>query len=64
MTEKIQITIEDLDDIQKVLIALDNLFRTLLNHYIDTEWNKLSLVVVSCSVYFGRLHQLIGCKEK
>jgi len=65
MTEKrkISIIIDDLDDIQKVLVALDNLFRSLLEYYIDTDLSKLSLFVISCGVYFGKLLTLLGYKE-
>lgn len=61
---KISITIDDLDDVKKVLIGLDNLFRSLLVYYIDNDLNKLSLLVFSCSVYFGKLLRLLGYREE
>jgi len=66
MTEKrkINIQIEDLDDVNKVLIAIDNLLRTILEYYIDTDWHKLQIIVMSCSAYFGNILRQLGYKEE
>jgi hypothetical protein len=61
---KVSITIDDLDDTKIVFEAIDNLFRTLICHYIDTDFDKLNLFVVSMSVYFGKLLGLLGYREE
>lgn len=62
MTEKksITITITDLDDLDKVWVALDNLFRTIIIYYIDNDFDKLNRLVLSVSVYFGKMLKLLG----
>jgi len=61
---KVSITIDDLDDTKIVFEAIDNLFHTLICHYIDTDFDKLNLFVVSMSVYFGKLLGLLGYREE
>jgi hypothetical protein len=60
----INIHIEDLDDLDKLWVALDNLFRQILEYYIDTDFEKLVKFVLSCSVYFGKLLNILGYSEK
>jgi len=66
MKEKITITIEDLDDLKTVAIALENLFKIILEYYIDKDDELLSFewFILSCSIYFGKLLALMGYDEK
>ena len=63
MKEKLAIIIEDLDDIQKVLMSLDLLFQKLIYYYLDKDLNKLRLLVVCVSFYFGELLKMIGYRD-
>lgn len=68
MKEKrsITITIGDLDDLKDVSIALENLFKTILEYYIDKddELKSFEWFILSCSVYFGKLLTLMGYDDK
>ena len=63
MKEKIQITIKDLDDMQNVLRSLELLFKKLILYYADKDVNKLTALVMSCSVYFGQILRKLGYSE-
>lgn len=62
MKKRINITIEDLDNLKNVSIALENLFKTILEYYIDKndELKSFEWFILSCSVYFGKLLTLMG----
>ena len=62
----ITITISDVDNVHATLVSLDNLFRTLLEHYIDKEDDFISLdiMTLACANYFGEVLKLIGFSEK
>jgi hypothetical protein len=66
MKEKITITIDDLDNLKSVSIVLENLFKTILEYYIDKddELKSFEWFILSCSVYFGKLLTLMGYDEK
>jgi hypothetical protein len=64
MKEKINITIENIDDLQSVLKSLELLFEKLILYYSDTDLQKLSNLILSCSVYFGRVLRLLGYTEE
>lgn len=64
MNEKIQITIQNLDDMKNVLTSLELLFSKLIYYYLNKDINKLSIFVLSCSVYFGRILQILGWNNK
>lgn len=67
MTEKrsIKITITDINDVNKVLESLDVLFRTILEHYIDkSDGKSFSTLIVTISVYCGRLLKFLGYEDK
>jgi len=66
MKEKraINITISNLDDLNSVLNALDNLFKSLLLYYVDKGEDKnIEILVLSASVYFGTLLKGLGYDE-
>jgi len=60
MKERITITIKDLDDIQSVLESLELLFTKLIYYYEEKDMNKLITLVLSCSVWFGKILQILG----
>ena len=61
---ELSIHITDLNDLNKVLEALDNIFRTLILHYTDTNEKNAKVFIVSIAVYFGELMRLLGWNEK
>ena len=65
MTEKerITITIEDLDNIQKVLESLQLLFSKLVIYYSKKDESKLMTLVINCGAYFGKLLVMLGYNE-
>ena len=63
MKEKIQITIENLDDIQNVLKSLELLFQKLIIYYSDKDEEKVNILVLSCSVWFGKMMRILGYDE-
>ena len=63
MKEKITITIENLDDIQSVSKSLTLLFQKLIYYYPEKDLHNLNILVLSCSVYFGKILQLLGYME-
>lgn len=64
MKRKLIIAIDDLDDLKNVLTALDNLFRTLICYYLDNDIDKLNTLVMTCSIYFGKILGLLGYKSE
>lgn len=61
---RVSIIIENLDDTHNVLIALDNLFKTIIEYYIDKEnLNSLAQFILTCSVYFGGLLTTLGYND-
>jgi hypothetical protein len=63
MKERITITIKDLDDIQNVLKSLELLFTKLIYYYEEKDMNKLITLVLSCSVWFGKILQILGINK-
>jgi hypothetical protein len=64
-TRRVSIVIEDLGDINKVLVALENLFKTLIDYYIEKEdLTLLASFVLACSSYFGHLLMILGYNEE
>jgi hypothetical protein len=64
--EKREITIKitDLNDVNKVLHALESLFKTLIDYYTEKEELKsLSYFILACSIYFGNLLTILGFDE-
>lgn len=61
MKEKksVSITITDVDDFEKVCDSLDNLFRTILLHYADTNMDKANFLIISCAYYFNEMANLL-----
>jgi hypothetical protein len=64
MKEKIQITIDNLDDIQSVLRSIELLFQKLIYYYGDNDVKKLYTLVLSCSVWFGKVLRILGYTEE
>lgn len=64
MKEKIQITIKDLDDINNVLESLELLFQKLVYYYAEKDIKKLGILILSCSVYFGKMLGIMGYTEE
>ena len=60
----VRIFISDLDDLDKVLASLEKLMRTIMNHYIDTDINKLKGFCTSFYNYFYYLVFGIKGNEK
>jgi hypothetical protein len=65
MTEKraINIQITDLDDRVKVFLALEKLFKTILDYYLTKQTDDLEIFILSASYYFGTLLKWIGYNE-
>jgi len=63
MKEKIQITIEDLDNIYGVLNSLELLFTKLIYYYAEKDLRNLNVLVLTCSVYFGQIFRMLGFDE-
>lgn len=64
MKRKLIITFTDLDDIQKVLSSLEKLFKEILLYYEETDTNKLEIMIMSISAYFGQLLRIGGYEEE
>jgi len=61
MTEKVAITINNLDDFKGVTIALDNLFKRIFAHYVSrNDMNTAIKFVMTCAVYFGVILNELG----
>jgi len=58
----INITISDLDDLQKVLTAIGNLLKEVLMHYSeeDKDLEGFRTIVLSVATYVGTICQLMG----
>ena len=57
----ITVTISDINDEEKVLKALTNLFSEMFTYYINTgQQDKVYAIAMSCGVYFGQLLRMIG----
>ena len=58
----INITISDLDDLQKVLTAIGNLLREVLMHYSeeDKDLEGFRTIVLSINTYIGTICQAMG----
>jgi hypothetical protein len=63
MTEKVTITIHNLDDVREVLKSLELLFQKLVYYYAEKDLNNLRIVVLSCAVWFGMVCQKLGYDE-
>jgi len=63
MKEKIQITIENLDDLQGVLKSIELLFQKLIYYYAEHDLKSLNTLVLSCSVWFGKVLRMLGYTE-
>ena len=63
MKQKIQITIDNLDDMQSVLRSIELLFQKLIDYYAEHDLKKLITLVLSCSVWFGKVLQILGYSE-
>jgi hypothetical protein len=63
MKEKIKITLEDLDDIKKVLKSVQLLFQLLIDYYVKTNIKNLKTLIYGCGVYFGKLLTVLGYDE-
>ena len=64
MKEKINIIIEDLDDIISVLKSIELLFQKLIYYYGETNVENLHTLIVSCSVWFGKILQVLGYDDE
>lgn len=64
MKEKIQITINNLDNIEEVLDSLELLFRKLLLYYSERDLKKLKVLLFACAWWFGEVLRLLGYNEK
>jgi len=64
MKEKIQITIENVDDIQNVLQSLELLFTKLIYYYAEKDLQKLYTFVLGVSVYFGQILDIMGYRPE
>lgn len=63
--KQISITITDITDFDKVLISLENLFKTLITYYIETNnMEALTALVLGVSIYFGSILRTLGIDEK
>jgi hypothetical protein len=62
--EKVTITIENLDNIEDVLKSLELLFAKLIGYYSDKDLHNLNILVLSCSVYFGKILRMLGYNEE
>lgn len=62
--ERIQITIDNLDDVQSVLRSLELLFQKLIYYYAQRDIKSLNTLVISISVYFGKMLRYLGYNEE
>lgn len=62
--EQIAIIIKDLDDINNVLSSLQLLFEKLILYYGKKDLTKLQTLILSCSVYFGKVLRMLGYTEE
>ena len=63
--KSISITISNIDDMQVVFKAFDNLFRKLLLYYAEKEdMESIELFVLSIAQYFGEIMKKIGYNEE
>ena len=58
--KSISITITDLDDLEKTVDSLDNLFRQVLLYYYDNNQAYFKYLVLSFTVYIGIICQQCG----
>jgi hypothetical protein len=63
MKEKIQITIENLDDIRSVLKSIELLFTKLIYYYADTNTRNLVIFILNVSVWLGQVMTKLGIDE-
>jgi len=63
MKEKIQITIDNLDDMENVLQSLELLFSKLILYYGNKDVSNLNILVLSISSYFGKILKMLGYTE-
>ena len=63
MKEKIQITIDNLDDMENVLQSLELLFSKLILYYGNKDVSNLNVLVLSISSYFGKILKMLGYTE-
>ena len=63
MKEKIQITIENLDDLQGVLKSIELLFSKLIYYYAEKDPKNLNTLILSCSAWFGKVLRILGYTE-
>jgi hypothetical protein len=63
MKEKIQITIENLDDIRSILKSIELLFTKLIYYYADTNTRNLVIFILSVSVCLGQVMTKLGIDE-
>jgi hypothetical protein len=63
MKEKITITIENLDDMPSVLRSVELLFQKLVDYYTEKDIRNLYTLVLSCSVWFGKILHILGYTE-
>jgi len=64
MKDSINIIIEDLDNLPSVLKSIELLFSKLIMYYGEKDLHKLNTLVLSISVYFGKLLTLLGYDEE
>jgi hypothetical protein len=63
MKEKIQITIDNLDDVQSVLRSIELLFQKIIYYYGEHDLHKLNILVLSVSSWFGQILKMLGYTE-
>jgi hypothetical protein len=63
MKEKIQITIENLDDMPSVLKSIELLFQKLIDYYNRVDVKNLNILILSMSVWFGKILRIMGYDE-
>jgi hypothetical protein len=64
MKEKIQITLDNLDDVNSVLRSIELLFQKLIMYYAEHDLKSLNTLVLSCGVWFGKVLRMLGYDEK
>jgi hypothetical protein len=60
MKEQINITIDNLDNMQNVLRSLELLFSKLIMYYSNKDVKNLNILVLSISSYFGQVLTMLG----
>jgi hypothetical protein len=63
MKNSISITIDNIDNIKDVLKSLELLFAKLIHYYAGKDNNNLEVLIVSVSIYFGKMLRLLGYNE-